>query len=187
MGYNMFRREINGEVDESTRQMDIEQFASWSVGKLKADKRQCVWWFCYYHLGNGMVDTNGTARSQLTCTKNDNNWYGWTQSIWGSDLCNNFLVPLVHFISWFIKCLTLTTYKISYRWFVWFVTNLAFDLCNLPKSFADSWHSKRVGNFSAVDSLLRNRSQLLSHQQSFGFTDHVYTPQKLSHWKARDR
>ena len=38
----MFRREINGEVDESTRQMDIEQFAFWSVGKLKADKRQCV-------------------------------------------------------------------------------------------------------------------------------------------------
>ena len=130
--------------------MDIEQFAFWSVGKLKADKRQCGWWFCYYYLGNGMVDTNGTARSQLTCTKNDNNWYGWTQSIWGSDLCNNFLVPLVHFISWFIKCLTLTTYKISYRWFVWFVTNLAFDLCNFPKSFADSWHSKRVGNFSAV-------------------------------------
>ena len=67
----MFRREINGEVDESTRQMDIEQFAFWIVGKLKADKRQL--WFCYYHLGNGMVDTNGTARSQLTCTKNDNN------------------------------------------------------------------------------------------------------------------
>ena len=91
---------------------------------------------------------------------------------------------MVDFISWFIDGLALTTYKISYRWFVWFVTNLAFDLCNLPKSFADSWHSKRVGNFSAVDSLLRNWSQLLSHQQSFGFTDHVYTSQKLSHWRA---
>ena len=37
----MLRREINGDADQPTSRMNIEQFAFWSVGKLKADKRQC--------------------------------------------------------------------------------------------------------------------------------------------------
>ena len=34
----MLRREIYGDVDQPTSRVNIEQFAFWSVGKLKADQ-----------------------------------------------------------------------------------------------------------------------------------------------------
>ena len=96
-------------------------------------------------------------------------------------ICNNFLllVYLANFLSWYIIYFALAlcpTLKIGYLWFVWFVTNFGLDLCNLFKSLADSWHSKPVGNFSAVKSLLRNRSQLLSRTSQPVFLFHTPSP-----------
>ena len=96
-------------------------------------------------------------------------------------ICNNFLllVYLANFLSWYIIYFALglcPTLKIGYLWFVWFVTNFGLDLCNLFKSLADSWHSKPVGNFSAVKSLLRNRSQLLSRTSQPVFLFHTPSP-----------
>ena len=39
----MLRREIYGDVDQPTSRVNIEQFAFWSVGKLKADQ---FWKMC---------------------------------------------------------------------------------------------------------------------------------------------